>query len=297
MSNFEKYAGEAFNKALLSSVKIDNFLDMNKMITLDDLQQKIEYGKFKFTDDEYREIKAINSSSIKQGDKDIIYMDYSLSGYSLNEKSKSLDIGSMFHFYLLEEEQFNKLYYFSDRHIDGRSKKEIANEMLKNGYKIRIDLKDAEIIKRMKDSALKNQYVEKLLNKPGECEQTILWKNADYNLNCKMKADKIISDNPILLDIKTSKESSEKSFRSDFNKFGYNIQASFYKDGFEQFTGSKLEYFFFIVFGKNFPYICNIYEVSIATLAKSKDDYYKIIKNYIDYKNDPSIIKTRVYTL
>lgn len=263
-------------------------------ISISDFQKDIEYGEF--NDIEYNNIIALNSSSIKLGSRNMNKMNLALQNkYFL--KKKEFDFGSEFHYYLFEPDKFNDLYHISEKKLDLRKKEDkafAAKEKIFNNGKNRIDFKQGEKIKRMKDSLMKHPAIRELIETEGKIEQTLVWKDSITGLNCKGRLDKLIHESKrdcaYIVDLKTTKDPSKKHFSKDFAAYGYGIQASFYIDGYlSLFEKNNIE-FWFIAIEKEYPYDCEAYVVSKETLDKYREEYKKIISEWINYKNNPEII-------
>lgn len=264
------------------------------MLTLEQFQTNIEYGEFENTD--YNKIVALNSSSIKLGCKNLNKMDLALQNKYFVKK-KAFDFGSEFHYYLFEPEKFDELYQISEKKLDLRkpADKAIAlKEKIFGGGKIRVDAKEAVKIKGMKESLYKHPAILELIETEGKIEQTLIWKNEIFNVNCKGRFDKLIHqskrDCSFIVDLKTTKDSSEENFPRDFRNYGYGIQAAFYSDGYKSLFGDRKLEFWFIAIDKEYPYDCETYVVSEKTLDRYREQYKQIISKYINYKNNPSII-------
>ncbi len=260
------------------------------MINLQDFYTEIEYGEFENIEN-YGAIKALNSSSLKKGEQSPLHIDLALQG-KLNPKKKEYAFGSEFHYMLFEPELFDKLYYFSPKHLGKRSKID-EQDLLREKISLskgrnRIDLREGEKMKRMADSLHLHPGIRELIEKEGIIEQTLIWKDSDFEINSKGRIDKLIDGN-FIIDLKTTKDSSEFYFKKDFNRYLYALQASFYLDGYKTLYPEKSSIeFVFIVIDKEEPYLCEIYGLKEKTINDARDKYKTYIKNYIEYKKNPS---------
>lgn len=265
------------------------------MINLQEYYTEIEYGEFDIEDiEEYASIKALNSSSLKQGEKTSLHIDATLDG-RLKYTKKEFDFGFEFHCMLFEPEKFNQLFYISKQHLGKKTnidKAALLKELPYNGGKERIDLDDGEIMKRMVESLNSHPGIRDLIEASGFIERTIIWKDVDFNINCKGRIDKLIPDN-FIIDLKSTKDACESYFSKDFKKYGYALQAAFYLDGYRALypNANSIE-FAFIAIDKQEPYLCELYEVSEKTINEARNKYKNYIRNYIDYKNNPDILYT-----
>jgi hypothetical protein len=266
-----------------------------KSIDLQEYYTEIEYGEFEIEDvSEYASIKALNSSSLKQGDRTALHIDAALSG-RIKYTKKEFDFGAEFHYMLFEPEKFNQLYYISKQHLGKKTNEDKAalkKELPYNGGKIRIDLKEGEAMKRMMEALYAHPGIRNLIEAPGVIERTLVWKDSDFGLNCKGRFDKLIH-NDFIVDLKSTKDACEAFFPKDFKRFGYALQAAFYLDGYKAlYPNSTSMEFAFIAIDKQEPYLPELYEVSEKTINEGRSKYKNYIKNYIDYKNNPDILYT-----
>jgi len=256
---------------------------------IDVYRKPLAYGQYTLTDKEYANIKALNYSSIKEGDKkDIEYIEFALNG-QFRPKSDSLNLGKVFHCYLYEPEKFEKTYYFSESHFTPkRNKKEIEHEIVwKGGCKTRIDLYDGEKIKRMGEAILANPYCRTLVELPGKCETTLLWRHPIYDVNFKSRYDKL-PDKDFIFDLKTTKGAYEKSFAYDFYKYGYDVQSAIYSDAHEVLFQEERDYVIISV-SNDEPFISRIYNITRETREKARQKYHKHIENLIEYSENPDL--------
>jgi len=228
------------------------------MINLQDYYAECEYGEFDIEDlGDYSSIVALNSSSLKQGDRTPLHIDAALDG-RLKYTKKEFDFGSEFHYMLFEPEKFNKLYYISKQHLGKKTNEDKAalkKELPYNGGKKRIDLNEGESMKRMIDSLYRHTGIRELIEKVGVIEKTLIWKDSDFGLNCKGRFDKLIH-NDFIVDLKSTKDACEAYFPKDFKRFGYALQASFYLDGYRTlYPDSTSMEFAFIAIDKQEPYL------------------------------------------
>ena len=105
----------------------------------------------------------------------------------------------------------------------------------------------------------------------GVAEQVNIWNDPDTKTPCKGKADYWNKDRNILVDIKTTQDSSPEGFRKSAYKYGYDRQASFYLDGF------GVEQFWFIVIEKSAPYNMAIYNCSEEFLEEGRAKYKHLL--------------------
>jgi hypothetical protein len=264
------------------------------MLDINTYYQDIETGEFQnFSNSEYYCIKALNSSSLKFGEKSPLHTDLALQG-KLKSVKKEFDYGSEFHYMLFEPETFNSEYYISDKHLGNKLKTDISQKayekLMVGAGKSRIDAREGEKMKRSMESLSKHPSIRNLIEQKGTIETTLIWKDSFTGLNCKCKVDKLIH-NDFIIDLKTTKDASKHHFTKDFKNYNYAIQAAFYLDGYKTIFGEdkKIE-FVFIAIDKEEPYLCELYELSEKTLNEAREKYRKYMMNWIEYKNNPDVL-------
>ena len=153
-----------------------------------------------------------------------------------------------------------------------------ANKELKKEYEDRgltvITSKDKETIYGMKEalipegvkhlSAVKGEYPE-VFNSP--FERAIFWWEKDLLL--KVKSDVLrypldLSSDPksiILVDYKTTTDCSVRGFTSSIRKYQYDLQAAWYKRGYER-AGFNVVDFIFVAQEKKKPFASKIFKMS-----------------------------------
>ena len=120
-------------------------------------------------------------------------------------------------------------------------------------------------------------------------EVSIYWYEQD--LLCKTRADVVCNafDNPfgedaiVLVDYKTTSDCSVRGFTNSVRRYSYDLQAAWYKRGFER-AGFKVADFVFVAQEKKPPYASKIFkmnhtdmEIGWNFLSDYLDDYNKVL--------------------
>jgi hypothetical protein len=176
-----------------------------------------------------------------------------------------------------------------------------ANKSLKQDYESRgltvISASDRDKIYAM-DRALLGEG-KKLLN-PSENEYpdsfvspyevAVFWEEDGVLL--KVKSDVIrhpitspYSPNTIsIIDYKTTQSCSIESFTSSIRKYQYDLQASWYKRGYEK-AGFKVDSFIFVAQEKKEPFASKIFTMNADDLASGWDHLSNLVSQYKDVLN------------
>lgn len=102
----------------------------------------------------------------------------------------------------------------------------------------------------------------------------------------KAKADSlsIREDGKVrILDLKTTRDSSENSFSVSYKKFGYDIQAALYSYVFSKCLGVKEVDFNILAISKKPPFSIHLYQV--FNLNEIQEEMFELIQQYVKTSN------------
>ena len=104
-----------------------------------------------------------------------------------------------------------------------------------------------------------------------------VWTDAEWNQLCKMRIDR--ETDAALVDIKTTANIDLPLFARDAERFGYHIQAAFYRDGYLALTG-KAKPFTIIAVETQQPHRVKVYPFGDASLLAGRMAYKRGLYNY-----------------
>jgi exodeoxyribonuclease VIII len=85
----------------------------------------------------------------------------------------------------------------------------------------------------------------------------------------------------IIVDLKTAKKASADGFQKAAAEMNYHIQAAYYSDLLEKYSGDGRPYtFFFIAQEKVAPYAFNIFESSAQFISQGRYEYEMLLQMY-----------------
>lgn len=188
----------------------------------------------------------------------------------------ALHFGRAYHMAMLEEDVYDDNVIRVDASTrTAKVWKEAVQEY--NGHVSALILQsEHDTIMRMRDILYSIGDIKDILNNLREKEKVVLWRDKDTDVLCKSKIDAITNDN-ILVDLKTTTDCRYQSFKSSCYKYGYYRQSAFYLDG------SKTDDFIFIVQEKSSPYDVALYEVSGQAIQQGRNEYKELLKSFKDY--------------
>lgn len=230
--------------------------------------------------DEYKAIDAVNASSLAAVERSTFHWDYMRRNPP--PATRALEFGSAFHAMILEPEEFKRNY---DRNPYGNWRTKVAREYrdaLKEQGKIAIaDNPDASspweagdwfALQQMKLNLDDHETAPGLLN--GRRELTIVWEDPDFDILCKGRIDCRNDVWNFLVDLKTTQDASKREFMRSVIKWGYDAQAAFYMDGWEDVTGGKAAKSFVIVATEKVPpFETACYAISPEFISRGRGIY------------------------
>ena len=187
----------------------------------------------------------------------------------------AMKFGSALHMNVLQPEEFNKHYIVSPK-FDKRTKQgkadyeEFANN---NMFKTVVSEQDYYLIEQMTDKLMKDNDAKTLLTQ-GLKEHIITWHNEEYDVKCRGMLDVFNTEANIIVDLKTTQDSSYYGFASSVRKFKYYKQAAFYMDAI------GAEEFYIVAIEKNAPYSLNIIQIGDDLLDKGREMYSRDLEIY-----------------
>tara|TARA_Y100000310_G_scaffold229758_1_gene232182 strand:+ start:395 stop:1201 length:807 start_codon:yes stop_codon:yes gene_type:complete len=189
--------------------------------------------------------------------------------------TSAMKLGSAFHMNVLQPQKFNKNYVILSK-FDRRTKQgkeDYANFCKKNISKTIISGNDYILIEQMTDKLMRDSDVKTLISR-GVKESIIVWNNEEYNVNCKGMLDVYREDSDIIIDLKTTQDSSYNAFTSSVRKFKYYKQAAYYVDAV------RAQEFFIVAIEKTPPFGINIIQLGDDLLDKGREMYNQELEIY-----------------
>jgi len=195
--------------------------------------------------------------------------------------TNAMMFGSAYHCYILERHLFDNLFEVVPKGGYKITDKGITlipeSHGTSGGYNDILAM--AEALKN--DEAASN-----LLLSGGEAEVSYFWKSPKYGFMCKCRPD--YRKGNILIDLKTTKDSSEEGFPWEIGNWGYHRQGAHYMHGVAA-NKIETENFAIIAQEKKPPYIVRNYRL------KEEDLYLGHLENERIYEKYAACISTKVW--
>lgn len=195
------------------------------------------------------------------------------------EETASMFIGTAYHMFILESDEFSNTYYIFDEMARPEKDKTMMSNINKawkaeiyERYQGKILTKETYgQFKAMKKLLFSHQYAKYLLTQ-GESE---LSHYVDFNgILCKFRPDKINIEKRLIVDLKTTSDASkDKYFRHAYD-MGYHISGAFYCDLAEYvYTPGELWTFILIVQEVAPPFAFAIYKATFDFMRTGRYEY------------------------
>ena len=213
------------------------------------------------TDQEYREAEGVNKSTLWNLRKSPAHYEYFLRNPP--EDTAAYKFGRAVHSAILTPTAYKRDFVVLPEGIDRRTKagKEEYQRFMESATgKEVISAEDAEKVKAMVSAFRKNQEAVSLL-KGTRREKPFFWED-DNGVKCKCRMDAVRPGT--IIDIKTATDAETEAFSREALRYGYDVQAAHYIDGYQHRVNTIMPEWYFIVIEKAEPFAINILRADIG---------------------------------
>ena len=197
--------------------------------------------------EDYRAWDAVNISSLKPMDDSPLHCRWSMDH---PKESDEMDVGSALHVRTFEPARFDKEFYigtseYNASTTEGKQIKAAEIELAAGRTYIRRkagEAVDGDSVAGMADALRNHPRCLKVLEMPGQCEVSALWKDEATGLLCKGRFDKLTTtDRPIIVELKSTQKGHARidRFCKEVGKWKYHAQADYYCHAVEVLTGKR----------------------------------------------------------
>lgn len=215
------------------------------------------------TDQEYRAAEGVNKSTLWNLRKSPAHYQYYLTHQ--REDTQAYKFGRAVHSAILTPAAYKREFAIVPEGIDRRTKagKEEYQAFIESaaGKEI-ITAEDAETVRAIV-AAFKKEKEATALLKGTKRERPIFWTD-DTGIKCKCKADAFRAG--LMIDLKTAADADTDTFSREAIRYGYDVQAAHYIDGYQHTQSTIRPEWYFIVIEKAEPYAINILKADIGFL-------------------------------
>jgi exodeoxyribonuclease VIII len=135
----------------------------------------------------------------------------------------------------------------------------------------------SETASRAEIAIRQNEEAVKYLDADGDAEVSFFWANPGTGMPCKARMDKVLIDDDIIVDYKTTVDASPSGFAKQIVNYGYHIQAASYMEGYNLVTGRAPKKFVFIAQEMVYPYMSGVYTLDDDSISSGIYDYNELL--------------------
>lgn len=221
----------------------------------------------------YNDLPALRSTLLKEFMKSPAHYRYMRD--APHSDASYFILGSFVHSLILEPETVKEKYLCAK--VKSRNAKEYKEMVPRAKAQKKDILLQPEWQKgvEMANEAMKDPHFAAMLQK-SEAELSATAKIEDVWV--KVRLDMYIPDTGVIVDIKTTSESS-KYFPYNLRKYGYDVSAALYWDAFEQ-AGEKINGFYFAVIEKFPPYGIKLFKLSEEYIEEGRAKCRYALQDY-----------------
>lgn len=213
------------------------------------------------TDQEYRAADGVNKSTLWNLRRSPAHYKYYLDNPP--EDTQAYKFGRAVHAAILTPTAYKRDFVIIPEGIDRRTKagkEEYQAFADASAGKEILTAEDAKTVRAIVSAFRKNRDAVSLL-KGTKREKPLFWTD-DNGVKCKCRIDAFKPG--IMIDLKTAADASTDTFSREALRYGYDVQAAHYIDGYQHTQSAIRPEWYFIVIEKSEPYAVNILRADIG---------------------------------
>lgn len=225
--------------------------------------------------EDYFSLPGISQSSLKALLKSPAHFNHYQTHREEHNETVAQRIGKELHTCILEPERFLREYERGPQ--AGRNTK-IWKDWEVDTQKTLIKSDEYDSYQRIRDAVYTHHSARQLLECEKDVEVTATWTNYK-DLECKARADAVLKEHPIILDLKSCRDASKRGAIQSIRKYKYYWQAVWYLDGFYEMGK---EQFIFIFFEKESPHGVGVYDLAEDIIEQGRQELSNVMDLYIE---------------
>lgn len=194
----------------------------------------------------YREWPALNQSTLKQMARTPAHAKWEID--HPREPSPEMLKGTALHYAVLTPSLFSER--IAQRPDCDRRTKEgkaiYAEFVARNEGKVILSRDDHDEVVGMAEGIRRSSKAMALLESPGACEASMVWRDPKSGLDCKGRADRITASG-MIVELKSAASAEMDDFRRDIKRLAYHVQAAWYCWGHALATGTPATHAMIVV--------------------------------------------------
>lgn len=233
--------------------------------------------------EQYFEWRAVNRSALCKGlngdgiPASVLPVAHELANPS-NEETDAMRLGTLFHMATLEPAKYaDSVACWDGGRRAGKDWAAFKESAESEGRSV-VTADERDQLAAWANAARRHETADKLLwSREGPAEVGYVWDDAATGLRCKCKLDKV-TPGLVISDIKTSRDPDLHDFGRAMVRYGYDMQAAMYLDGYRACTGDTEAAFVFVVVGKSAPYEVIVCRPTEGVLNVGRERYREVLR-------------------
>ena len=198
--------------------------------------------------------------------------------------SAAMQIGTAIHTAVLEPVVFEREYMLLEN-IDDKRKSEYKEAVKQFGKDNVLTATETAKIKGMQESINANTDAANLLDSMLWTEVSLYATDLQTGVLLKCRFD-ALNDNGIALDLKKTRDASERGFSKSVAEYRYHVQAAFYAHVYNMYFGKQLQSFKFLAVEDDFPNFSKVWQLDDEALQIGHHEMLKDLQAYANAYND-----------
>ena len=237
---------------------------------------ELKEGLFRIDPKTYHSLPIISYTGVKEFNKSPAHYKAMLDGES--HETQAMVFGGAYHCYLLENNLFEDQYAVKYSGFNARTKE--GQAWLGNHHgKMVISFDEFIKIKAMA-KVLWNHPQWDTFSRGAERELAMIWQDPIHGVWCRTRIDLLSTELRVPVDLKSTKNASQKAFVNTCFQFGYHVQAAWTIRGLQQITKVHHETFVFIAQEKSEPYAINVFEAQPSFIEAGHEVIDRVLPIY-----------------
>lgn len=191
------------------------------------------------------------------------------------EPTPDMLLGTYAHCAILEPERFEEHFVIGPD--VSRATKEWKAFVAEHPNDTILKPDEFETINQMFRAVMAHPEASRLLT-GGQSEHSAFWIDPISGLRCKARYDYVHMNKGIIVDLKTTKDASQRAFERSCVDRGYHRQSAFYLDGFNLLTGQQTDMFVHVLVEKEPPYAVGVYVLDNGALDKGRHEILQLLE-------------------
>lgn len=234
-------------------------------------------GLFYVEEQTYHQSVGMNQSSLKNLIRSPEY--YKFRKENPMQQTESMMFGSAVHTAILEPQLFDDLYAIIPK-VDKRTKAgKVKWAIFEEENQGKTLLKE-EQAERIRDIVKKVKSKVSILNYIDNGFKEVSFYGEMNGILCRGRADNLIPDLGMIVDIKTTQDARPIEFQRSAIKYGYDIQSAYYLDLASKVTGVQFDKFIFITIESNAPHGMQVYVADPVLVEIGRTKYQQGMEIY-----------------